>query len=50
MQPCKANAIAILEEETPGDSIICKDGVGISRYDLHQQIFSDIEAFLQSAH
>lgn len=50
MQPCKTNAIAILEEETPGDSIICKDGVGISRYDLHQQIFSDIEAFLQSAH
>lgn len=46
MQPCKANAIAILEEDSSGDGIICKDGDAGNRDVLHEQIFSDIVGFL----
>jgi len=46
MQLCKPNAIALIEEETPGDGIVCKDGAGIKRQELHNQIFKDILEFI----
>ncbi|MEO9495148.1 MAG: alpha/beta fold hydrolase [Vibrio splendidus] len=46
IQSCKARAVPILEEEVPGDGIICKDGVGTSRDQLHQLILNDIVSFL----
>ena len=46
IQDCKQGAIAMLEEEVPGDGIICKDGVGTSRDQLHQLILNDIISFL----
>ncbi|MGF1766861.1 alpha/beta hydrolase [Enterovibrio makurazakiensis] len=46
MQLCKANAIAVLEEEFPGDGVICKDGIGSDRRVLHNQIFDDVKTFL----
>ncbi|WP_135444047.1 alpha/beta hydrolase family protein [Vibrio tasmaniensis] len=46
IQSCKPGAIPILEEEVPGDGIICKDGVGTSRDRLHQLFLNDIVSFL----
>ncbi|MCG9694647.1 dienelactone hydrolase family protein [Vibrio sp. Isolate22] len=46
IQSCKTGAIAILNEEVPGDGIICKDGIGTSRGQLHQLFFNDIVRFL----
>ncbi|WP_061040243.1 alpha/beta hydrolase family protein [Vibrio coralliirubri] len=46
IQSCKPGAIPMLEEEVPGDGIICKDGVGTSRDQLHQLILNDIISFL----
>ncbi|CAV27172.1 alpha/beta hydrolase family protein [Vibrio atlanticus] len=46
IQSCKLGAIPILEEEVPGDGIICKDGVGTSRDRLHQLFLNDIVSFL----
>lgn len=48
MQTCKAGAETILEEESPGDSIICRDGES-SRTLLHDQMYQDIFAFLQQS-
>jgi len=47
MQLCKLGAIAILEEEEPGDGIICKDGIGTLREALHKQMFDNIYDFLE---
>ncbi|EGR0942179.1 alpha/beta fold hydrolase [Vibrio vulnificus] len=46
IQGCKPGAIPMLNEEVPGDGIICKDGVGASRDQLHQLFFNDIARFL----
>ncbi len=46
VQMCKPGAIALLEEEVAGDGIVCKDEAGISRHELHQQIFEDIYGFI----
>ncbi|HAS24162.1 MAG TPA: lipoprotein signal peptide, partial [Vibrio sp.] len=46
IQTCKPGAVPMLEEEVPGDGIICKDGVGTSRDQLHQLILNDIISFL----
>ena len=46
IQGCKPGAIAMLNEEVPGDGIICKDGIGTSRDQLHQLFFNDIARFL----
>jgi len=46
IQRCKPEAVPMLEEEVPGDGIICKDGSRASRDQLHQWIFSDIVSFL----
>lgn len=46
IQGCKPGAEVMLEDEVPGDGIICKDGVGTSRNELHQLILNDIASFL----
>ncbi|WP_210450143.1 alpha/beta hydrolase family protein [Vibrio crassostreae] len=46
IQGCKPGAIPMLNEEVPGDGIICKDGLGASRSELHQLILNDIVDFL----
>ncbi|MCG9542754.1 alpha/beta hydrolase [Vibrio sp. Isolate33] len=46
IQGCKPGAIPMLNEEVPGDGIICKDGLGASRSELHQLMLNDIVGFL----
>ncbi|MEZ9345821.1 alpha/beta hydrolase family protein [Vibrio splendidus] len=46
IQSCKPGAVPMLEEEVPGDGIICKDGIGTSRDQLHQLFLNDIVSFL----
>jgi len=46
MQLCKANAISLLEEELPGDGIVCRDGAGMTRKELHNHMFDDILSFI----
>lgn len=46
MQRCKPGAAELLEQEFPGDGIICQDGKGQDRIKLHQKIFVDIQSFL----
>ncbi|BFM50488.1 alpha/beta fold hydrolase [Marinomonas sp. THO17] len=48
MQLCKPGAIELLEEEVPGDGIICLNEPNTSREALHDTIFQDILAFLSS--
>ena len=46
---CKPGAAAMIEEETPGDGIVCQDGGGRDRKTIHQQMASLIIAFLTKA-
>jgi predicted dienelactone hydrolase len=46
MQRCKPGAVELIEEEEPGDGIVCKDGYGGSRMRLHSEMFQDIVRFL----
>lgn len=46
MQICKAGAAELIEEETPGDGIVCKDGAGRSREAIHREVADKIIAFL----
>ena len=46
IQGCKPGAVSMLNEEVPGDGIICKDGVATSRDQLHQLFVNDIASFL----
>lgn len=46
LQLCKANAIALLEDDTPGDGIICKDGINGDRTRIHHAVSQRILAFL----
>ncbi|MCV2401864.1 alpha/beta fold hydrolase [Marinomonas sp. C2222] len=47
MQLCKEGAIEMIEEENPGDGIICQDGNQRTRYELHEKIADDILAFMK---
>jgi predicted dienelactone hydrolase len=49
MQLCKPGAIEMIEEEEPGDGIVCQDGNGRSRDDLHQVMYQDIIRFIQAS-
>ena len=46
MPLCKPGAIQLLESESPGDGIVCRDGIGTSRSQLHEKIFRDILMFM----
>ena len=49
MQLCKPGAIALIEEETPGDGIVCEDGGERDRAAIHRQVADAIIAFLAGA-
>lgn len=49
MQLCKPGAAALIEQEAPGEGIVCQDGGTVSRSDIHQHLADEIEAFLQQA-
>lgn len=49
MQLCKPGAEALIDRETPGDSVVCKDGHGRDRQAIHQQIAALIIPFLTQA-
>lgn len=49
MQLCKPGAVALIEEETPGDGIVCKDGGTRDREAIHRQVSDLILAFLARA-
>ncbi len=47
MAQCKPGAAAILDEDMPGDSMICRDGeAGRTRAQIQQQVITLISAFL----
>lgn len=49
MQLCKPDAAELIEEETPGDGIVCKDGRGRSREELHSVVSAEVIDFLAKA-
>ena len=49
MQLCKPGAIALIEEETPGDGIVCEAGGERDRAAIHRQVADAIIAFLAEA-
>lgn len=49
LQLCKPGAVAILNEEEPGDGMICLDGEGRSRAAIHQQVIQTVSRFLKQA-
>lgn len=48
VQVCKPGAKARLNQEIPGDGIICLDGQEVDRQALHDQMFNDILPFLEA--
>ncbi|AJQ92355.1 alpha/beta hydrolase family protein [Gynuella sunshinyii] len=48
MQLCKPGAAELLDQEQPGDSIICLDGSERSRAALHQDMYEQISLFLNT--
>lgn len=48
MSLCKPGAIELLEEEEPGDGIVCQDGKQRTRQVLHQVMFEDIVRFIEA--
>ncbi|WP_428244036.1 alpha/beta hydrolase family protein [Gynuella sp.] len=48
MQLCKPGAAELLDQEQPGDSIICFDGGERSRVALHQDMYEQISRFLKT--
>lgn len=49
MQLCKPGAAALIEQEAPGEGIVCQDGGTVSRSDIHQRLADEIGAFLHQA-
>jgi len=49
MQLCKAGAETLLNQEAPGDGIICRDLKGFNRIDLHKELAGRISAFLSAS-
>ncbi len=49
MQLCKPGAIELIEEEEPGDGIVCQDGHDRSRDELHQVMYQDIVRFIHAS-
>ncbi|WP_370677034.1 alpha/beta hydrolase family protein [Pleomorphomonas sp. PLEO] len=49
MQLCKPGAAELIEQDTPGDGIVCKDGGARGRETIHRQVADMIIAFLAKA-
>ncbi len=48
MQLCKPGAENILNEESPGDDVVCQDGPHANRSNIHRNLVRKISAFLNS--
>ncbi|OON38879.1 lipoprotein signal peptide [Izhakiella australiensis] len=49
MQSCKPGAEAIINQNAPGEGIICLDGDHSSRAEIHQRLIGQISRFLSKA-
>jgi predicted dienelactone hydrolase len=49
MQECRSGAEALIEAEDPGEGIVCRDGGGLSRHAIHQQLSTQIAQFLNQS-
>lgn len=49
MQLCKPGAAAMIEEEAPGEGIVCRDVDGIDREAIHHAVAETVLAFLTRA-
>jgi predicted dienelactone hydrolase len=49
MQLCKPGAAELIEAETPGDGIVCKDGGTRGRAEIHREISYLVSGFLAQA-
>lgn len=49
MQLCKPGAAELIEEEAPGEGIVCRDGIGADRGAIHEQVTNMITDFLGKA-
>ena len=49
MPLCKPGAAALIEQDAPGEGIVCQDGGPVSRSDIHQHLADEIGAFLHQA-
>ena len=49
MQLCKPGAEILINEASPGEGIICQDGPGGKRVDIHQGLVEKIGSFLNSS-
>ena len=49
MQQCKTGAEALINEDSPGEGVICHDGDGVTRADIHQRLIQQISLFLNAA-
>lgn len=49
MQLCKPDAVALIEEETPGDGIVCKEGGTRRREEIHREVAFLVIGFLATA-
>ena len=49
MQICKPGAEALIEAETPGDGIVCRDGAARGRDEIHREVAFLVTGFLAKA-
>jgi len=49
MQLCKPGAEAAIEEESPGDGVVCRDGGARSRALVHEEVVGTVTSFLATA-
>lgn len=49
MQICKPGAAALIDAETPGDGIVCRDGGTRSREEIHREVAFLVIGFLANA-
>jgi predicted dienelactone hydrolase len=49
VQTCKPGADKIIEEESPAEGFVCRDGGGRNRADIHREIADGIVSFLHEA-
>lgn len=49
MQMCKPGAAALIEQEAPGEGIVCEDGGTLSRNAIHLHLLKEISSFLNQA-
>jgi predicted dienelactone hydrolase len=49
MQTCRPGAAELIEKEAPGESIVCRDGIGAERETIHRQVSIMVTDFLGKA-